>query len=85
MTSMTHKASALDFLARSTVNVDDEACHPVAPDASFTVDVRYQEDGTRQIVLFVLDDFGRMQHRIRLNEGSVRELVKLLDGALRDK
>ncbi|MEA3284295.1 MAG: hypothetical protein U9Q00_04865 [Synergistota bacterium] len=85
MTSMTHKASALDFLARSTVNVDDEACHPVAPDASFTVDVRHQEDGTRQFILFVLDDLGRMQRRLRLNEGSVGELVKLLDETLRDK
>ncbi len=85
MTSMIHRTSAIDFMARSTVNVDDGKCHPVPPDLSFQVDVRSQEDGARQFVLFVMDDLGRMQHRVKMNEGSVRRLISVLQGELKGK
>ncbi len=83
MTSMTHKASALDFLARSTINVDDDSCYPVAPDLIFEVDVRKQEDGEAQLILFVKDDLGRMQHRIRMNRASARDLASVLKSSLK--
>lgn len=84
MTSMTHKASALDFLARSTINVDDDSCYPSAPDLIFEVDLRKQEDGDSQIILFVKDDLERMQHRINMNRTSARDLISILQKSLRD-
>nr|WP_321502549.1 hypothetical protein [uncultured Dethiosulfovibrio sp.] len=83
MTSMTHKASALDFLARSTINVDDDSCYPAAPDLIFDVDIRKQEDGEAQLILFVKDDLGRMQHRIRMNRTSARDLISALRDGLK--
>ncbi|MDD4837543.1 MAG: hypothetical protein EOM02_05340 [Synergistales bacterium] len=84
MTSMTHRASALDFLARSTINVDDNSCYPAAPDLIFEADIRDQEDGESQIILFIKDDLGRMQHRVRMNRTSARDLIVVLQKSLRD-